>query len=158
MWHLPHWHNPGTTDRAADSQRTVRFDAWGSFLQTDALACGKVLRYPPDRRAFKPNRFYDIDTVNTSLSNDLVQFFDEYYYYSGSFGHDDQDHSSSGAGFCSYGSAVGAVYSFYDQPGTPPVSQCSKCLGALNGFAEEYISGQKTIRASPSGGGCADTF
>ena len=26
----------------------------------------------------------------------------------------------------------------------------SKCLGALNGFAEEYISGQKTI--------CADTF
>lgn len=30
---------PGTTDRAADQPAYGTVDAWGSFLQTDALAC-----------------------------------------------------------------------------------------------------------------------
>ena len=112
------------------SQRTVR------TMRVDLFS--KLMRLPV--KYFDTHQMgetlsrisYDIDTVNTSLSNDLVQIL------------------------TSIVTVVGALVMmplsvlftrFMTRRVRPLYHNRSKCLGAMNGFAEEYISGQKTIRA-----------
>lgn len=90
---------------------------------------------------------YDIDTVNASLSNDLVQLFTTVITVTGALGM-----------MLSISTRLVLVFAF-----TVPLSICltklitgrtrplfrqrSARLGEMNGFVEEMISGQKTLKA-----------
>ena len=91
---------------------------------------------------------YDIDTVNTSLSNDLVQILTSVITVVGCADHDDPHFAAVGAGVRGHGAAFRAVHPVHDPAGTASVSRTVPSrLGEMNGFVEEYVSGQKTIRA-----------
>ena len=90
---------------------------------------------------------YDIDTVNTSLSNDLVQILTSIVTVVGAL-----------VMMIKISPALVLVFvvtvplsvlftRFMTSRVRPLYHNRSKCLGAMNGFVEEYISGQKTIRA-----------
>ncbi len=90
---------------------------------------------------------YDIDTVNTSLSNDLVQILTSIVTVVGAL-----------VMMIKISPALVLVFvvtvplsvlftRFMTRRVRPLYHNRSKCLGAMNGFVEEYISGQKTIRA-----------
>ena len=90
---------------------------------------------------------YDIDTVNTSLSNDLVQILAGSITLVGSF--------AMMAKLCPallpiylVTVPILALFTAYRVKKVKPLfRQRSARLGMLNGYAEEMLSGQKTIRA-----------
>lgn len=90
---------------------------------------------------------YDIDTVNTSLSTDLVQILASIITVTGSFG--------MMLGISPLLTLVMLVTIpmsiFYTRYMTkkikPFFSKRSACLGKLNGYMEERVSGEKTIKA-----------
>ena len=90
---------------------------------------------------------YDIDTVNTSLSNDLVQILTSIITVVGAL-----------VMMVRISPVLVLVFvvtvplsifftRFMTGRVRPLYHKRSKALGALNGFIEEYVSGQKTIRA-----------
>lgn len=90
---------------------------------------------------------YDIDTVNASLSNDLVQILTSIITVVGSFG---MMMMISGRLVLVFVFTVPASILFtryMTRKVRPLFSRRSHMLGRLNGFVEEMVSGQKTIRA-----------
>ena len=91
---------------------------------------------------------YDIDTVNASLSNDLLQICTSIITVVGSFIMMVRISPPPGIGVHLYDSASILFYavSFPGKSG-PCSGNVRKRLGELNGYAEEIISGHKTIKA-----------
>ena len=90
---------------------------------------------------------YDIDTVNTSLSNDLVQILTSIITIVGALVMMIKISPLLVLVFVVTVPLSVLFTRFMTSRVRPLYHNRSKCLGALNGFAEEYISGQKTIRA-----------
>ena len=127
------------------SQRTVR------DMRNDVFA--KLMRLPVgyfDRRQtgdILSHISYDIDTVNTSLSNDLVQILTSVITVVGAFS---MMVRISPPLVLVFGVTVPLSVLFTrsrSRKVRPLYRDRSKKLGELNGFAEEYVSGQKTVRA-----------
>ena len=90
---------------------------------------------------------YDIDTVNTSLSNDLVQILTSIITVVVSFG---MMFSISPVLVLVFVITIPLsilITKFMTDHTRPLFRKRSKALGNLNGFVEEMISGQKTIKA-----------
>ena len=90
---------------------------------------------------------YDIDTVNTSLSNDLVQILTSIVTVVGALVMMIKISPLLVTVFVVTVPLSVLFTRFMTRRVRPLYHNRSKCLGAMNGFAEEYISGQKTIRA-----------
>lgn len=90
---------------------------------------------------------YDIDTVNTSLSNDVVQIISSVITVIGSLGMMIAISPMLLLVFC-FTVPLSMFLTKYMTSRTRPLfSQRSAALGELNGFVEEMVSGQKTIKA-----------
>ena len=90
---------------------------------------------------------YDIDTVNTSLSNDLVQILTSIITVVGAFSMMVRISPTLVIVFV-ITVPLSVVFTKYMTGKVRPLYRArSKKLGELNGFVEEYVSGQKTIRA-----------
>ncbi len=90
---------------------------------------------------------YDIDTVNASLSNDLVQIFTTLITVFGALG---MMLVISPRLVLIFGVTVPlaiALTKFLTGKTRPLFRQRSRRLGELNGFVEEMVSGQKTLKA-----------
>lgn len=90
---------------------------------------------------------YDIDTVNTSLSNDLVQILTSIVTVVGALVMMIKISPVLVLVFVVTVPLSMLFTRFMTRRVRPLYHDRSKCLGAMNGFVEEYISGQKTIRA-----------
>ncbi len=90
---------------------------------------------------------YDIDTVNTSLSSDLVQILASAITIAGAFIMMLTISPALSAVFLVTIPLSVAVTSFITKKVHPLFRKRSAALGDLNGYAEEMITGQKTIRA-----------
>lgn len=91
--------------------------------------------------------FYDIDTVNESLSNDLVQILGTVITVAGSLYMMVVISPSLVLVFVITVPLSGFITRFITSRTRPLFRERSGKLGVLNGFAEEMVSGQKTIRA-----------
>lgn len=90
---------------------------------------------------------YDIDTINTSLSNDLIQIVASLITVIGSLGMMIAISPTLLLVFC-FTVPLSIVLTKYMTGKTRPMfSKRSRALGELNGFVEEMVSGQKTITA-----------
>lgn len=127
------------------SQRTVRDMRSELFAKLMRLP----VRYFDTRQTGEilSHLSYDIDTVNASLSNDLVQILTSVITVVGAF---------SMMLRCSpvlvlvfvVTVPLSVMFTRYMTRRVRPLyHERSKKLGELNGFVEEYVSGQKTIRA-----------
>lgn len=127
------------------SQRTVR------TMRADLFS--KLMRLPA--KYFDTHQMgeilsrisYDIDTVNTSLSNDLVQILTSIVTVVGALVMMIKISPLLVTVFVVTVPLSVLFTRFMTRRVRPLYHNRSKCLGAMNGFAEEYISGQKTIRA-----------
>ena len=127
------------------SQRTVR------TMRVDLFS--KLMRLPV--KYFDTHQMgetlsrisYDIDTVNTSLSNDLVQILTSIVTVVGALVMMIKISPLLVTVFVVTVPLSVLFTRFMTRRVRPLYHNRSKCLGAMNGFAEEYISGQKTIRA-----------
>lgn len=90
---------------------------------------------------------YDIDTINTSLSNDVIQIFTSIITVIGSFIMMILISPMLILVFAITIPLSIATTHFMTSRTRPLFRERSKKLGALNGFAEEIISGQKVIKA-----------
>lgn len=90
---------------------------------------------------------YDIDTVNTSLSNDLVQILTSVITVVGAFSMMLRISPPLVTVFVVTVPLATAFTKFMTGRIRPLYRERSRRLGELNGFVEEYVSGQKTIRA-----------
>ena len=90
---------------------------------------------------------YDIDTVNASLSNDLVQILTSIITVVGSFGMMFMISKQLVLVFVFTVPASILFTRYMTRKVRPLFSRRSYMLGRLNGFVEEMVSGQKTIRA-----------
>lgn len=90
---------------------------------------------------------YDIDTINTSLSNDIVQIIASVVTVIGSLGMMIAISPTLLLVFC-FTVPLSLLLTKYMTGKTRPLfSKRSAALGELNGFVEEMVSGQKTIKA-----------
>jgi ATP-binding cassette subfamily B protein len=90
---------------------------------------------------------YDIDTVNVSLSNDLVQILTSIIIITGSFIMMIMISAKLVIVFA-VTVPISILFTRYMTRKVRPLfSVRSRMLGQMNGFAEERVSGQKTIRA-----------
>lgn len=127
------------------SQRTVR------TMRVDLFS--KLMRLPV--KYFDTHQMgetlsrisYDIDTVNTSLSNDLVQILTSIVTVVGALVMMIKISPLLVTVFVVTVPLSVLFTRFMTRRVRPLYHNRSKCLGAMNGFTEEYISGQKTIRA-----------
>ena len=127
------------------SQRTVR------DMRSDLFA--KLMRLPV--RYFDTRQTgeilshisYDIDTVNESLSNDLVQILTSAITVVGAFAMMLKLSPTLVLVFVVTVPLSVVFTKFMTARVRPLYHQRSLKLGELNGFVEEYVSGQKTIRA-----------
>lgn len=90
---------------------------------------------------------YDIDTVNESLSSDLVQILTTVITVAGAFGMMVAISPPLVLVFVVTVPLSGCITRFLTRRTRPLFAARSAALGALNGFSEEMITGQKTIRA-----------
>lgn len=90
---------------------------------------------------------YDIDTVNTSLSNDLVQIFTTVITVTGAIGMMIAISPQLVLTFAVTVPLSMVLTKFITGKTRPLFRLRSKRLGELNGFVEEMISGQKTLKA-----------
>ena len=127
------------------SQRTVR------AMRADLFA--KLMRLPVgyfDRNQtgdILSHISYDIDTVNTSLSNDLVQILTSLITVAGALIMMIRISPVLVLVFA-VTVPVSVLFTKYMTGRVRPLyRERSRKLGELNGFVEEYVSGQKTIRA-----------
>ena len=127
------------------SQRTTR------DMRDDVFA--KLMRLPVgyfDRRQtgdILSHISYDIDTVNTSLSNDLVQILTSIITVVGAFIMMVRISPTLVIVFV-ITVPLSVVFTRFMTGKVRPLYRArSRKLGELNGFVEEYVSGQKTIRA-----------
>ena len=90
---------------------------------------------------------YDIDTVNASLSNDLVQILTSIITVVGSFGMMFMISKQLVLVFVFTVPASILFTRYMTRKVRPLFSRRSYMLGRLNGFVEEMVSGQKSIRA-----------
>ncbi len=90
---------------------------------------------------------YDVDTVNQSLSNDLLQILQSVVTVTVSFGMMISIAPKLVLIFCFTVPATAVFTRWLANRVRPMFRNRSRKLGELNGFVEEMISGQKTIRA-----------
>lgn len=90
---------------------------------------------------------YDIDTVNTSLSNDLVQILTTVITVAGAIGMMTAISPRLVLTFAVTVPLSMVLTKFITGKTRPLFRLRSKKLGELNGFVEEMISGQKTLKA-----------
>ena len=90
---------------------------------------------------------YDIDTVNTSLSNDLVQVMTSLYTVIGSFLYMWRISKPLILIFCITVPAAILFTRYRSKKVRPLFRKRSRKLGELNGYAEEMLSGCRTIQA-----------
>ncbi len=90
---------------------------------------------------------YDIDTVNTSLSSDLIQIFTSAITIVGAFVMMLTIAPVMVAVFAVTIPLSVGVTGFITKKVHPLFKRRSAALGELNGYAEEMITGQKTVRA-----------
>lgn len=90
---------------------------------------------------------YDIDTVNTSLSNDLVQILTTVITVTGAIGMMTAISPRLVLTFAVTVPLSMVLTKFITGKTRPLFRLRSKKLGELNGFVEEMISGQKTLKA-----------
>ncbi|MDO4294926.1 MAG: ABC transporter ATP-binding protein [bacterium] len=90
---------------------------------------------------------YDIDTVNVSLSNDLIQMLTTVVTVFGAFGMMVVVSSRLVFVFCITVPLSFAITRFISKKTRLLYRLRSQKLGELNGFAEEMISGQKSLKA-----------
>ena len=127
------------------SQKTVR------MMRADLFA--KLMRLPVqyfDTRQtgdILSHISYDIDTVNTSLSNDLVQILTSVITVAGALSMMIRISPLLVLVFAVTVPLSVLFTRFMTRRVRPLYHNRSKCLGEMNGFVEEYVSGQKTIRA-----------
>ena len=127
------------------SQRTVR------IMRADLFS--KLMRLPVkyfDTRQtgeILSRISYDIDTVNTSLSNDLVQILTSIITVVGALSMMIKISPLLVLVFVVTVPMSVLFTRFMTRRVRPLYHNRSKCLGDMNGFVEEYVSGQKTIRA-----------
>ena len=127
------------------SQRTVR------AMRDDLFS--KLMRLPVgyfDRNQtgdILSHISYDIDTVNTSLSNDLVQILTSVITVVGAFAMMVRISPTLVLVFVVTVPLSVAFTKYMTGRVRPLYRARSQKLGELNGFVEEYVSGQKTIRA-----------
>ncbi len=132
----PHYHPFQPARHLSDAQRRV---------DKHHGTAGGLFRPYPDRRHHQPDS-YDIDTVNASLSNDLLQSVPSVITVIGSL-----------VMMLMIAPALVSVFVIiigihfadpvYDKESPSPFRKRSAKLGELNGYTEEIISGQKTIKA-----------
>lgn len=91
--------------------------------------------------------FYDIDTVNESLSTDLVQILGTIITVAGSLSMMVAISKRLVLVFLFTVPLSGFITRFITARTKPLFRERSASLGRLNGFAEEMVSGQKTIKA-----------
>ncbi len=91
--------------------------------------------------------FYDVDTVNESLSNDLVQILSTVITVAGSLYMMVLISPALVLVFLFTVPLSGFITRFITSRTKPLFRERSASLGRLNGFAEEMVTGQKTIRA-----------
>ncbi len=91
--------------------------------------------------------FYDVDTVNESLSNDLIQILGTVITVAGSLYMMVLISPALVLVFLFTVPLSGLITRFITSRTRPLFRERSARLGHLNGFAEEMVSGQKTIRA-----------
>ena len=127
------------------SQRTVRDMRDDIFSRLMRLPVGYF-----DRRQtgdILSHISYDVDTVNSSLSNDLVQIMTSLITVVGAFSMMLRISPTLVLVFV-VTVPLSVVFTRYMTGRVRPLYRArSKKLGELNGFVEEYVSGQKTIRA-----------
>ena len=127
------------------SQRTVRDMRDDIFSRLMRLPVGYF-----DRRQtgdILSHISYDVDTVNSSLSNDLVQILTSLITVVGAFSMMLRISPKLVVVFV-VTVPLSVVFTRYMTRRVRPLYRArSKKLGELNGFVEEYVSGQKTIRA-----------
>ena len=127
------------------SQRTVR------MMRADLFA--KLMRLPVkyfDRRQIGEilsHISYDIDTVNTSLSNDLVQILTSVITVVGALIMMLRISPVLVLVFVVTVPMSVLFTRFMTRRVRPLYRNRSRALGDMNGFIEEYVSGQRTIRA-----------
>ena len=125
------------------SQKTVR------MMRADLFA--KLMRLPVqyfDTRQtgdILSHISYDIDTVNTSLSNDLVQILTSVITVAGALSMMIRISPLLVLVFAVTVPLSVLFTRFMTRRVRPLYHNRSKCLGEMNGFVEEYVSGQKTI-------------
>ncbi len=90
---------------------------------------------------------YDIDTVNTSLANDLVQIFTTLITVVGAFAMMVVISPKLVQIFAFTVPLAVALTKFITGKTRPLFRMRSRRLGELNGFVEEMITGQKTLKA-----------
>lgn len=90
---------------------------------------------------------YDIDTVNTSLSNDLIQILTTLITVAGAFSMMVVISPKLVLVFAFTVPLSMGITRFLTGKTRPLFRQRSRKLGELNGFVEEMVSGQKTIKA-----------
>lgn len=138
------------------SQKTVR------MMRADLFA--KLMRLPVqyfDTRQtgdILSHISYDIDTVNTSLSNDLVQILTSVITVAGALSMMIRISPLLVLVFAVTVPLSMLFTRFMTRRVRPLYHDRSKCLGEMNGFVEEYVSGQKTIRAYHREAGVLNRF
>ena len=91
--------------------------------------------------------FYDVDTVNESLSNDLIQILGTVITVAGSLYMMVLISPALVLVFLFTVPLSGLITRFITSRTRPLFRERSARLGHLNGFAEEMVTGQKTIKA-----------
>jgi len=138
------------------SQRTVR------AMRDDVFS--KLMRLPVgyfDRRQtgdILSHITYDIDTVNTSLSNDLVQILTSIITVVGALSMMLRISPTLVLVFAVTVPLSVLLTKRRTSKARPLYRERSNKLGELNGFIEEYVSGQKTIRAYHREANVVDRF
>ena len=138
------------------SQRTVR------AMRDDVFS--KLMRLPVgyfDRRQtgdILSHMTYDIDTVNTSLSNDLVQILTSIITVVGALSMMLRISPTLVLVFAVTVPLSVVLTKRRTTRARPLFRERSKKLGEMNGFIEEYVSGQKTIRAYHREANVVDRF
>ncbi|MDO4326124.1 MAG: ABC transporter ATP-binding protein [bacterium] len=101
---------------------------------------------------------YDIDTVNTSLSSDLIQMLTTIVTVVGAFGMMIVVSPRLVFVFCITVPLSVCVTKFITGKTRPLYRLRSRKLGEMNGFVEEMITGQKTLKAYHQEKNTIDTF
>jgi len=127
------------------SQRTIRTMRDDVFTKLMRLPVGYFDRHQTGE--ILSHMTYDIDTINTSLSTDLVQILTSIITIVGAFGMMLRISPTLVLVFVVTVPLSVMLTKYMSGLVRPLYRDRSKKLGEMNGFAEEYISGQKTIRA-----------
>ena len=90
---------------------------------------------------------YDIDTINSSLSSDLIQMLTTFITVSGALSMMLVISKSLVLVFCFTVPLSMGITKFITMKTRPLFKERSVKLGLLNGFTEEMVSGQKTLKA-----------